>query len=95
MVLIAHHQRRCTGQKKSPASLLVRGSCRLISAIATKIKTFTARDLMPLDLSAWRQKRSEMEELRHNRLAQRRFRRSTETYLAELETKLIQSILPP
>ena len=50
---------------------------------------------MPLDLSAWRQKRSEMEELRHNRLAQRRFRRSTETYLAELETKLIQSILPP
>ena len=29
-----HHQRRCTGQKKSPASLLVRGSCRLISASA-------------------------------------------------------------
>ena len=90
-----HHQRRCTGQKKSPASLLVRGSCRLIAAIATKLKTFTARDLVQLDWSAWRQKRSEIEKLRHNRLEQRRFRLRTETYLAELETKLIQSILPP
>ena len=98
-----HHQRRCTGQKKAPASLLVRGSCRLIAArreadlfeIATKIKTFTATDLLLLDLSAWRQKRSQMQKLRDNRLAQRRFRHSTETYLAELETKLIQSILPP
>ena len=90
-----HHQRRCTGQKKAPASLLVRGSCRLIATIATKIKTFTARDLVPLDLSAWRQKRDQMKQLRHNRLQQRRFRRQTETYLAELETKLIQSILPP
>ena len=90
-----HHQRRCNGQKKSPASLLVRGSCRLIAAIATKIKTFTARDLMQLDWSAWRQKRNQMEKLRHNRLQQRRFRRQTETYLADLETKLIQSILPP
>ena len=90
-----HHQRRCTGQKKAPASLLVRGSCRLIATIATKIKTFTARDLVPLDLSAWRQKRDQMKQLRHNRLQQRRFRRQTEAYLAELETKLIQSILPP
>ena len=72
-----HHQRRCTGQKKSPASLLVRGSCRLISAIATKVKTFFAQDLVPLDLSAWRQKRNQMEQLRQNRLEQRRFRRST------------------
>ena len=62
---------------------------------ATKIKTFTARDLVPLDLSAWRQKRDQMKQLRHNRLQQRRFRRQTEAYLAELETKLIQSILPP
>ena len=90
-----HHQRRCTGQKKAPASLLVGGSCRLIAAIATKIKTFTARDLVPLDWSAWGQKRSQMEKLRHNRLQQRRFRRQTKTYLTELETKLIQSILPP
>lgn len=90
-----HHQRRCTGQKKAPASLLVRGESRLIAALATKIKTFTGGDLVQLDWSAWRQKRSEMEQLRHNRLQQRRFRLQTETYLAELETKLIQSILPP
>ena len=66
-----------------------------LDAIATKIKTFTAQDLVLLDLSAWRQKRDQMKQLRHNRLQQRRFRRQTETYLAELETKLIQSILPP
>ncbi len=86
-----HHQRRCTGQKKSPTSVLLRGSCRLVAALATKVKTFTAPDLVPIDLSTWRQKRSQMEEVRQNRLEQRRFRRSSETYLAELETQLIQS----
>ena len=34
-----HHQRRCTGQKKSPVSTVVRGSSRLIAAVATKFKT--------------------------------------------------------
>ncbi len=39
--------------------------------------------------------RSQLELLRQKPLKQRRFRRSPENYLLELETKLIQSILPP
>lgn len=90
-----HHQRRTTGRKKAPASLLIRGESRLISAIVTRIKTFTATDLATVDLVAWQKQRSRLELLREKRLQQRRFRCDPEDYLLKLETKLIQSILPP
>ena len=90
-----HHQRRTTGHKKAPASSLIRGESRLIAAVATRITTFTANDLSQVDLAAWRHQRSQLEQLRQTRLQQRRFRRDPEDYLQELETKLIQSILPP
>ena len=90
-----HHQRRTTGRKKAPASLLIRGESRLMAAVVTRIKTFTATDLATADLVAWRKQRSQLELLREKRLQQRRFRRDPEDYLLKLETKLIQSILPP
>ena len=90
-----HHQRRTTGRKKAPTSLLIRGSSRLMAAVVTRIKTFTATDLATADLVAWRKQRSQLELLRQKRLKQQRFRRSPENYLLELETTLIQSILPP
>ena len=90
-----HHSRRTTGRKKSPISLLIRGSSRLIAAVATRLKTFTASDLAAVDLAAWRDQRFQLEQIREKYLQQRRFRRSPDTYLLELETKLIQSILPP
>ncbi len=37
-----HHQRRCTGRKVAPASLVVRGSVQIIAAIATQLRSFTA-----------------------------------------------------
>lgn len=90
-----HHTRRTTGRKKAPASLLIRGSSRLMAAVVTRIKTFTATDLASVDLVAWREKRLQLELLRQTRLQQRRFRRDPQNYLLELEAKLIQSILPP
>jgi hypothetical protein len=90
-----HHQRRTTGRKKPPASLLIRGESRLISAVVTRISTFTATDLATVDKVAWRHQRSQLELIRQTRLQQRRFRHDPENYLLELETKLIQSILPP
>lgn len=30
-----HHQRRCTGRKAAPASVVVRGSVQIVAAIAT------------------------------------------------------------
>ena len=89
-----HHTRRTTGRKKAPASLLVRGSSRLMAAIVTQIKTFTATDLATVDLISWQEQRSNLELLRQKRLQQRRFRRDPEDYLLKLETQLIQSILP-
>lgn len=89
-----HHQRRTTGRKKAPASMFITGSARLIAAVATRIKTFTAQDLALVDWGAWRHQRSQLDSLRQTRLQQRRFRRDPDHYLLELETKLLQSILP-
>ena len=89
-----HHQRRTTGRKKAPASMLIRGSSRLIAAVATRLKTFTAKDLAMVDLVAWRNQRSNLESLRQTRLQQRRFRRDPDNYLLQLETQLLQFILP-
>ena len=89
-----HHQRRTTGRKKATASMIIRGSSRLMAAIVTQIKTFTATDLATVDLIAWREQRSNLELLRQKRLQQLHFRRDPDNYLLELETKLLQSILP-
>lgn len=90
-----HHTRRTTGRKKASASLLIRGESRLMAAIVTRIKTFTATDLATANLVAWRKQRSQLQLLKEKRLQQRRFRRDPEDYLLKLETQLIQSILPP
>jgi hypothetical protein len=90
-----HHQRRTTGRKKAPCSMLIRGESRLIAAVVTRIKTFIAQDLATVDLVAWQHQRSHLESLRQKRLQQHRFRRDPEDYLLKLESKLIQFILPP
>ena len=84
-----HHTRRTTGRKKAPGSMIIRGSARLIAAVATRIKTFTAQDLALVDLGAWRHQRSQLESLRQTRLQQRHFCRNPDNYLLELKTKLL------
>ena len=90
-----HHQRRCTGQKKSPVSTVVRGSSRLIAAIATKLKTFRDCDLAQVNLKQWRKVRSELKRINYSRIQQRRFRQNPDVYLESLENDLLQLILPP
>lgn len=90
-----HHQRRSTGLKKAPSSTVIYGSSRIVAAIATSLKTFSAIDLAAIDQDKWRHKRQEIEQLRKNRLQQRHFRQDADTYLAKLETDLLQTILPP
>lgn len=41
---LRHHQRRVTGRKAAPASLVLRGSVRLIAAVTTRIRTFAVKD---------------------------------------------------
>lgn len=90
-----HHQRRCTGRKVAPASLVVRGSVQIVTAIATQLRSFTAQDLATVDLAAWQSVRADLNRHQYKRNQQRRFRRSPTTYLADLEQKFLQLALPP
>lgn len=90
-----HHQRRCTGRKVAPASLVVRGSVQIVAAIATQMRSFTASDLATVDLAAWQSVRADLKRHQHKRNQQRRFRRSPATYLADLEQKFLQLALLP
>ncbi|NDJ18792.1 hypothetical protein [Myxacorys almedinensis] len=90
-----HHQRRCTGRKVAPASLVVRGSVQIVAAIATQIRSFTAHDLATVSLAAWQSVRADLKRHQHKRNQQPRFRRSPATYLADLEQKFLQLALPP
>ena len=89
-----HHQRRCTGQKKAPRSTVIRGSTRLIAAVATKIRLFTQWDLAQVNQEQWQEIRSELEQINESRIQQRRFRRDPDAYLESLENELLQLILP-
>jgi hypothetical protein len=89
-----HHQRRCTGRKVAPASVLVRGSVQIVAAIATQSRSFTAADLATVSITDWQAVRADLKASQHKRNQQRQFRRSPATYLAELEYKAHQLALP-
>jgi hypothetical protein len=89
-----HHQRRCTGRKAAPPSLVVRGSVQIVAAIATQLCAFTAHDLANVSIEAWKSTRSDLNRYHLKRIQQRQFRRSPATYLANLEQKFLQSALP-
>jgi hypothetical protein len=89
-----HHQRRCTGRKVAPASLVVRGSVQIVAAIATQMRSFTADELATVSSVAWQSVRAELHHHQHKRNQQRHFRRSPASYLADLEQKLLQLALP-
>lgn len=90
-----HNQRRCTGRKVAPASLLVRGSVQIVAAIATHQRTFTAAELATVSVSDWQAVRAELQASQNKRHQQRQFRRSPANYLADLEQKALQLLLPP
>lgn len=90
-----HHQRRCTGRKVAPASLVIRGSVQLVAAIATQLRSFTASELATVSIEAWQSVRADLNCYQHKRHQQRQFRRSPATFLATLEQKCLQLTLPP
>ena len=92
--IVRHHQRRCTGRKVAPASLVLRGSVQLVACIATQIKTWHSKQLATVPIADWRSLRSKLEQHRLNRVEQLRFRRSPVDYLAHLESHLLQLALP-
>lgn len=62
-----HHQRRCTGRKVPPVSLVVRGSVQTVAAIATQMRLVPAYDLATVSIKAWQSVRAELNRHQHKR----------------------------
>jgi hypothetical protein len=89
-----YHERRASGRKAGSPALVLRGSARLVAAVATRQRAFTAADLARADRAAWASLRQALDERRQRRTQRRRFRRGPEGYLRQLEDLLTQSGLP-
>jgi hypothetical protein len=89
-----YHERRASGRKSGSPALVLRGGARLVAAVATRQRAFTADDLAGAGRAEWARLRRELDERRQRRTERRRFRRDPEAYLRQLEARLTQSGLP-
>ena len=89
-----YHERRCSGRKVACPGTVVRGSVRLVSAAATRLRPIEVADLALREVSQWRDLRVNLERRRAVRTKGRRFRRDPAAYLASLEDALIKQALP-
>ena len=90
-----HHERRATGHKSATSGLVVRGSVRVVAAVATQVSVWTADALRPGSVAAWRKLREKLEARHEARRAARRFRRDPAAYLAKLEATMLHNSLLP
>jgi hypothetical protein len=90
-----YHERRCSGRKVACPGTVVRGSVRLVAAAATRLRPIEVAELMPADLSSWRDLRGRLEARQAVRRLGRRFRQDPAAYLQSLENSLIKQALPP
>ncbi len=89
-----HHERRATGRKRPTSALVVRGSVRVVAAVATPLGEWRAQELRPPSVAAWRTLHENLEARHESRRAARRFRRDPLKYLAQLEGDLLHIGLP-
>src|SRR5450755_1670307 len=90
---VRFHERRATGRKGALPGLVVHGAVRVQAALASRLHVFTAQQLAPHNLQAWRDIRAQISFRPESRCKQSRFRRDPATYLADLEAKLIKESL--
>ncbi|GHO63834.1 hypothetical protein KSC_027260 [Ktedonobacter sp. SOSP1-52] len=81
-------ERRATGRRGAIPGLVVRGSVRVTTALATRLHLFSGEELVPNDLTRWRQLRSEVSSRQEARCKQLRFRKDPHAYLVALEQRL-------
>lgn len=89
-----HHERRATGRKRAPLSLVLRGSARLVAGVATRLRPYRAEDLVLHDRERWRQLRASIRQRFALRAQGYRFRRAPAAYLAQLEELALKPRLP-
>lgn len=87
-------ERRASGRRNASPAMVVRGSVRVLAAVATPAEGLTAADIRPADVQGWRTLRASLEKRRESRRAQLRFRRDPDAYLGRLEEQLLKQVLP-
>jgi hypothetical protein len=91
---VRYAERRASGRKGASPALVVRGSVRVVAAMATPQEGFAAADIRPNDVERWRALRASLDKRRESRRAQLRFRRDPDAYLGRLEEQLLKQALP-
>src|SRR4051794_7372411 len=89
-----YHERRASGRRRASPGLVVMGSARLISGLATRLRPEEGLVLSPGSVESWQRLRAELETRRESRRKQRRFRHDPAAYLTELEQRCLQLLLP-
>jgi hypothetical protein len=87
-------ERRASGRRNASPAMVVRGSVRVVAAVATPPEGFAAPDIRPTNVESWRTLRASLEKRRESRRAQLRFRRDPDAYLGRLEEQLLKRTLP-
>ena len=90
MAVARVHERRATGRRGAIAGVVVRGSVRVITAVATKEQIFSAEELRPSEYQRWRELRVHLQQCEETRRRQFRFRKDPAAYLAVLEAQLLE-----
>ena len=88
------HERRASGRRRASPGLVVMGSARVISSLATRLRPDEGLVLRPGYVSRWRELRADLEARRESRRKQRRFRHDPASYLRALEQRCLQLLLP-
>jgi hypothetical protein len=90
-----YHERRASGRRRASPGLVVMGSVRLISGLATRLRPEEGLRLSLGYVEPWQELRRGLEKRREVRRQQRRFRRDPASYLTDLERRCLQLTLPP
>jgi hypothetical protein len=89
-----YHERRASGRRRASPGLVVMGSARVISSLATRLRPEEGLVLRPGYVPRWQELRAELEGRRESRRKQYRFRHDPASYLTGLEQKCLQLLLP-
>ena len=89
-----YHERRASGRRRASPGLVVMGSARVISGLATRLRPEEGLVLRPGYVEDWKGLRADLEARRESRRKQRRFRHDPDAYLKELEHRCLQLSLP-
>jgi hypothetical protein len=89
-----YHERRASGRKGAAPALVLRGEARLLAAVATRQRRYSALELASADPERREQLKQRLEKRRRRRVQRCRFRKDPAKYLRQLEEQLLQSALP-